>query len=218
MKGYVRLVFSCNNYQEYCKKVIENYSIDFSNIKVCFKCKTKSPKCWRHYYIYYNIEIDKSILVIIFKCCNATKVILPSYLIQKKGIGSDTRVKIFKALSNPKMLQKDIAKKFGVSEATVTRLKQKYLTIRPERVVSEIIQADSEYPTSSLINNDPDNLPESGHNLDYTYKLLAIYKTARLKKGYCNQQVPLYLQQMCCLLYYDFQKENIKIIAINKIE
>lgn len=212
------LVYSCNEYEKYSKVIIENYLYVFTYIKECLKCKKKLPKCWRHSYIFYKIEPDKKILVIIFTCCNTTKAILPSFLIGEKGIGSEKRSNILKDLSNTNMLQKEIAKKYQVSEATVTRIKQKYMVIRSDDVISEIIQEDYDYPTSSLKNENSFDLPTSRSIANYIYNLLEIYKTVRLKRVYGNKQTPLHLRQMSCLSYYKFQKNKIKIVVINNIE
>ncbi len=218
MVGLNLLVFSCSEYVEYSKAIIEDYSNNFSNIEKCYKCKVKSPKCWRNSYIYYKKEPDNKILVILFKCCNTTKAILPSYLMGEKGIGSNKRINVLKDLSNTKKFQKEIAKIHNVSEATVTRIKQKYMAIIPEDIISEIIQTDCDYPASHLQNKNLCYLSACRNIANYNYNLIAIYKTIKLKIGYGDQIVPLYLQQMSCLSYYKLQKENIRIVVVNQIE
>jgi len=136
MSGLNVLVYYCNDYENYYKVVIVDYLFIFAFIKECIKCKTKSPKCYRHNYISYKKEPGNKIIVIIFKCCNTTKAIMPSYLLGEKGIGAKKREGILEDLSNTNMLQKDIAKKHEVSEATISRIKKQYMSIKPESLIS----------------------------------------------------------------------------------
>ncbi len=150
------------------------------------------------------------IMVIKGKCkCGVTKSIIPSFLLGEIGIGSVKTMEIIKLLIEGNKLQKKIAEIVKVSEATVSRVKKRYINLDCKKIISEIINSCSNFPESKL--KPSKELTGNSEILKYNTTLLEQLK--KIKGDYNKCEV---IKNMNYVQYYNCcYKNNQKFIIIN---
>lgn len=83
-------------------------------------------------------------LIVKAGCCGATKVIMPSCLIGEQGLGAKKKEKIILELGQSKILQKEIAEQYEISEASVSRIKREISQIDKLLIKAEIENLEKE--------------------------------------------------------------------------
>lgn len=117
------------------------------------------------------------------------------------------------ALKNSSLLQKEIAKTYEVSQATVTNLKKKYLNKDSNKITGKIITINPEYPVSKFIDKSSNEREKANHN----YKLIQIFKEVTAK-NISEKTKKIFFEQISCLTYYEYFNTQIKIIFIPQRE
>lgn len=141
--------------------------------------------------------------------CEKVKAIIPSFLLGEKGIGSFKTKRILELLIESELMQKEIARQVGVSEATVTRVKQRSSSIDTGEIISEIIKSVENYPTSELINKSPQ--PSACKKIKYNLSLLK-----KLRKAKIIQTKSKIIKRMNVIQYYNLFIKNQKFIIARK--
>ncbi len=157
----------------------------------------------------------KYLLIVQCSECGATKIVMPSYLLGAKGVGSVKRENVLMLLENKKLFQKDIAKESGVSAPTVTRIKQSFALINSGEIISDIKKININYPEMDLAPDNkaiPDSLTADRIKAHCNFQLIKIFKTESMKRCGVEEK---YIEQISSIYYYKIYKSGIKIIQIN---
>jgi Trp operon repressor len=156
-------------------------------------------------------ESNIIIMVVKNKCsCKATKAIIPEFLLGERGIGSRKTMQIIELLVEGNLLQKKIAKVVEVSEATVTRVKQRFSSIKSTVIISEILKTCKDYPTSKL--KKKTELTDDREKIKYNISLLKKLKTV---KGNFSTKSEI-INNMNYVQYYNCYRTNQKFITLGK--
>lgn len=131
-------------------------------------------------------------LIVKAGCCGATKVIMPSCLIGESGIGAKKKEKIILELRQSKILQKEIAEQYEISEASVSRIKREISQIDKLQLKAEIeileketvkLQRESsgsEKPKYCLTSDASDSYRKTALN---NLRLLRYYKRLKIQQS-----------------------------------
>lgn len=180
MPKIIYLTFFCKSIKEY-----ELFYINRSKFQIdqCLYCGQKNPGLKKHSYYYPSYQ---DFGMIVFQCpqCKKTKVLFPSFVIDKKIDSLEKKVEVAKSYINSDETYRSLAKKHSLSKSGIYRTVKKYSASNNQILIKEVSQQAPELDIIARIPKTlpffkPARKPETFNQLLNSYQAMKLFSICR---------------------------------------